>query len=101
MTQAPRQTTRWIVAEAIPIELRTSAFMVVPLQETHAELDYRAFMSCRARLRKELQWGDWPPPDFTLHDSRDDLRDHFGEFTRGEAFAYTMLRPDLCSKFGT
>ena len=33
-----------------------------PLDEKHAELDFEALMSCRARLREELQWVHraWP-----------------------------------------
>lgn len=31
---------------------------------------------------------------FTLEENRADLRRHYAEFQRGEAFAYTVLRPD-------
>jgi hypothetical protein len=65
-----------------------------PLDEKHAELDFEALMSCRARLREELQWGEWPKEDFTLEANRADLRDHHDEFIRHEAFAYTVLSPD-------
>lgn len=57
-------------------------------------MDFTALMSCRERLQQELRWGSWPPTDFTLDANREDLSKHFAEFTRGEAFAYTVLQPD-------
>jgi hypothetical protein len=71
-----------------------------PLDEKHAELDFEALMSCRTRLREELQWGEWPPEDFTLEFNRVDLRGHHEEFIRGEAFAYTVLSPDRARCLG-
>ena len=68
--------------------------MTEPLDEKHAELDFEALMSCRIRLREELQWGKWPPEDFTLELNHADLRGHYDEFLRGEAFAYTVLSFD-------
>lgn len=74
--------------------------MTEPLSEKHAELDFEALMSCRARLREELQWGNWPPEDFTLELNRADLRGHHEEFIRGAAFAYTVLSPDRMQCLG-
>jgi RimJ/RimL family protein N-acetyltransferase len=71
-----------------------------PLDEKHAELDFEALMSCRARLREELQWGEWPPEDFTLELNRADLREHHDEFIRREAFAFTVLSPDRARCLG-
>lgn len=97
MTQAVKNNSRWISADAVPKPLKTSLFLTEPLHEKHAALDFEALMSCRDRLRTELQWGDWPPANFTLERNRDDLRGHHDEFLRGEAFAYTVLSPD-CSR---
>lgn len=52
-------------------------------------------MSCRRRLRRELQWGQWPSNDFTLDENRADLLRHQSEFENGVAFAYSVLQPDL------
>ena len=94
MTQAPKQNSLWIASTSVPAPLETSRFVLEPLAEEHAELDFEALMSCRARLREELQWNNWPPEGFTLALNRADLRDHYEEFLRGEAFAYTVLQPD-------
>ena len=93
MTQAPRQSSVWRPPTSVPQPLESSLFLLEPLDVKHAELDFEALMSCRLRLREELQWGEWPPADFTLELNRADLRNHHDEFTRGEAFAYTVLDP--------
>ena len=100
MTQAPKQNSTWIPFDSVPKPLETTRFVTEPLHEKHAELDFAALMSCRVRLRKELQWGNWPPDDFTLELNRADLRRHHDEFLRGEAFAYTVLRPDHAQCLG-
>ena len=56
--------------------------------------DYAALMSCRARLRDELQWKGWPPEGFTIEDNEVDLQRHRREYTEGTAFAHTVLSPD-------
>ena len=98
MTQAPKQQLPWKILTDLPVPLETAQFVLEPLSEAHAELDYAAFMSCRSRLRRELQWGEWPPVDFTLRDNHDDLAKHYDEFLRRQAFAYTVLAPtrDRC-----
>jgi hypothetical protein len=100
MTQAPKQNSQWMSPDSVPQPLETVGFVLEPLNETHAELDFAALMSCRVRLREELQWGEWPPEDFTLAGNHADLRKHYGEFVRGEAFAYTVLSPDRARYLG-
>jgi hypothetical protein len=100
MTQAPKQSSPWIKLAAIPEPLTTTHFVLEPLAEKHAELDFEALMSCRVRLRQELQWGEWPPEEFTVEENRADLRNHHDEFIRLEAFAYTMLSPDQARCLG-
>lgn len=94
MTQALKHHSRWIPLSSVPEALETPRFVLEPLHEKHAELDFAALMSCRARLSEELKWGAWPPEDFTVELNRADLRDHHDEFLREEAFAYTVLSPD-------
>jgi hypothetical protein len=84
----------------LPEPLNTTRFVLEPLEEKHAELDFEALMSCRARLRGELQWGEWPPEEFTLELNRADLRGHHDEFIRRRAFAYTVLSPDRARCLG-
>ncbi len=100
MTQAPKHNSPWMSLTSVPQPLTTPRFVVEPLDEHHAELDFEALMSCRIRLREELQWGTWPPEDFTLELNRADLRGHNDEFMRGEAFAYTVLSPDRARCLG-
>ncbi len=92
MTEARKPS--WISLAEVPKPPRSPWFLMEPLHEKHAELDFEALMPCRIRLREELQWGNWPPEDFTLELNRADLRRHHDEFMRGEAFAYTVLRHD-------
>ena len=94
MTQAPKQHSQWIAHAEVPAPLVSARFVLEPLAEQHVESDFAALMSCRARLREELQWGFWPPDDFTLEANRADLQRHHDEFLRGEAFAYTVLSSD-------
>lgn len=100
MTQAPKQQSQWIPLSCVPKPLESPHFVIEPLHAKHAELDFEAIMSCRGRLREELQWSQWPADDFTIHLNRDDLRRHHNEFTRGEAFAYTVLSPDRARCIG-
>jgi RimJ/RimL family protein N-acetyltransferase len=100
MTQSPKQNSPWIPLASVTKPLKTPQFVMEPLDEKHAELDFEALMSCRVRLREELQWSSWPPEDFTLEMNRADLRRHHDEFIRGEAFAYTVLRRDRARCLG-
>lgn len=100
MNPKSNRDSPWMSPDALPAPLETSRFILEPLAEKHAEVDFSALMSCRARLRTELQWGEWPPDDFTVERNRVDLRRHFDEFDRGEAFAYTVLSPDRESCIG-
>jgi hypothetical protein len=61
-----------------------------------ALVDYAAWRSCRERLVDELQWNGWPRPDFSLADNTADLANHYAEFERREAYAYSVLSPDGC-----
>lgn len=94
MTQAPKYPSQWIPLNSVPQPPESRHYVLEPLDEKHAEIDFEAIMSCRTRLRAELQWGDWPPDDFTLERNRSDLRRHHDEFIREEAFAYTVLSPE-------
>ena len=100
MTQAPKRSRPWLPDISLPDPLATKRYQTEPLHHRHAELDFEALMSCRTRLREELRWGDWPPPDFTLELNRADLRRHHDEFVRREAFAYTVLNVEASRCLG-
>lgn len=72
----------------------------MPLGPHVVQLDYLAIMGSRQRLRRELDWRGWPRNDFTLEDNEADLAEHFAEFQRGEAYAYSVLNPDESTCLG-
>ena len=68
---------------------------LVRLSPVVNQIDFAAIMGSRVRLRKELRWvRGWPRDDFTLEENRKDLERHDSEFSRGEAYAYSVLDPD-------
>ena len=73
-----------------------SGFAFVPLGPHVAEADYVAIMSCRQRLRDELDWDGWPAEGFSLDENVDDLADHFAEYVRREAFAWSVFGGERC-----
>ena len=58
-----------------------------------AEKDYEAVVESRIRLRKSSQPG-WPREGFTLDENIADLERHEHEFSKREAFAYTVVTLD-------
>ena len=76
-----------------PEELRTDEFLLRPLRESDAELDYEAVMESREFLRVWEQ-STWPSDDFTLEANRQDLIRHERQHAAGEAFTYTVMKPD-------
>ncbi|MFT4636873.1 MAG: hypothetical protein ACI8T1_000181 [Verrucomicrobiales bacterium] len=76
MTQAPKQNQRWLPDHSVPASLITPHFVLEPLHEKHAELDFVALMSSRQRLRNELQWGEWPPMGIQLNGNVDMVIDN-------------------------
>lgn len=76
-----------------PEELRTDEFLLRPLRESDAELDYDALMESREFLRQWEQ-STWPADDFTLEANRADLARHERQHAAGEAFTYTVMTPD-------
>jgi RimJ/RimL family protein N-acetyltransferase len=84
----------WTDAFEPPRTLDTARVHLEPLAPSHVELDFAALMGSREHLQRTLHWGDWPRPDFTLAENRDDLARHWQEFVDREAYAYTVLSPD-------
>lgn len=80
-------------ADRAPVQFRTDEFLVRPLRETDAELDYEAVMESREFLRVWEQ-STWPADDFTVEANRKDLARHERQHEEGESFTYTVMRPD-------
>lgn len=76
----------------VPVEKRTTRFVLQPLQAIHVELDYEAVMSSAEYLRLWSQ-SAWPADDFTLAEDLEDLQRHEREHDQRIAFTYTVLNP--------
>lgn len=79
-----------------PERLLGDGWTLLPLHPRLAQSDLTAFRSCQVRLREELDWNGWPPEDFTLGDNIQDLTEHYSEFVKREAYAYSIQTPDAC-----
>lgn len=83
----------------LPPPLRTDRFVLAPLQPQHNDRDHAAWMSSIEHIRATPGFGDgtWGPDTWPFEMSAEqnlgDLEMHWGEFQRGEAFAYTVLDP--------
>jgi hypothetical protein len=84
---------------AVPPPPATERFVLAPLQPAHNERDHAAWMSSIEHIHATPGFapGDWAgdgwPMPMSLDDNLADLEMHWGEFQRGEAFAYTVLEP--------
>jgi hypothetical protein len=78
------------------MSVELGGWRLTPLRPELAEVDFAAFFPCRQRLRHELGWNGWPPDDFTVTANVADLSDHYGEFERREAYAYSILDAEVC-----
>lgn len=78
--------------QIVPVETRTSEFILQPLMPEHVEIDYEAVMASKEMLRL---WSGttWPREDFPLAQNLLDLQWHHQEHQDREAFTYTVLDP--------
>ncbi len=83
----------------VPLALDTPYFHLRPLTPEVVELDYDALMTSITLLRP-MFGGDWPHEAFTLEENLQDLVEHWEQFQRREAFAYTVLSPDETTCLG-
>lgn len=83
----------------IPLALDTPYFHLRPLTPEVVDLDYDALMSS-IELLNAMFGRRWPHPAFTLEENLQDLIEHWEEFQRREAFAYTVLSPDETTCLG-
>ena len=74
----------------VPTALITQQFVLKPLKEIHAELDYRAVMSSVEHLTGVIGRNDWPG-DLTLEEDRYALAGHEWEFENRTGFVYTVM----------
>ena len=76
----------------VPAELRTDEFLLRPIREADAALDYEAVMASREYLRP-WEGTSWPADDFTLEANRADAEKLERWHVAGERFTYTVLDP--------
>jgi hypothetical protein len=72
-----------------PRELVMEEFIIKPIKESHAELDFEAIMNSKEHLTGALG-GGWPG-DLTLEEDREVLKFHEKEFSDRVGFVYTVM----------
>lgn len=77
----------------VPSGLVTDTYILRPIVESDAALDYEAVMESREFLRKWEQ-STWPEDDFTVEANREDMVKMERRHNSREAFGYTMMTPD-------
>lgn len=80
----------WKASFTPPSMLDTERFHLERLGPEHTDSDFDAFMGCRERLARTLQWGGWPRADMTRERNRADLTRHAREFDERTAYTYTV-----------
>ncbi len=93
--------TKLFVPESfkVPHLLDTDHFHLEMLTPAVAEMDFKAVMSNRVRLRSVFdEKTNWPEDTMSLSDNIKDIKRHHDEFLSRKAFAYTILKPtkDKC-----
>jgi hypothetical protein len=90
----------------VPPPPRTDRLTLAPLRPEHHERDHAAWMSSIDHIRATPGFGDgtwgadtWPY-EMAGEQNLADLEMHWGEFQRGEAFAYTVLDPSTDDVIG-
>ena len=74
----------------VPLKLEKDEFIIKPIKESHAELDYEAVMGSVEHLTGVLGRKDWPG-NLTLEEDRYALKGHEWEFEKRTGFVYTVL----------
>jgi hypothetical protein len=82
-----------------PDGLFADAFLLRPILESDAALDYDAVMESKAFLRVWEQTG-WPADEFTVEENRADLARLERYHADGERFTYTVMNPDETACLG-
>ena len=81
----------------IPLKYKTENYRLEVLTPKVGEIDYKAVMTSKERLRTVFgKSTQWPTDEMTLEENIADLRRHENEFKERKAFAYTVL--DLSGK---
>ncbi len=70
--------------------MRTDEFLLRPILESDAELDYEAVVESRDFLRI-WEGGGYPKDGFTVEDNRKDLAKMERRHNEGHSFAYTVM----------
>jgi hypothetical protein len=78
----------------VPQKLETEKFRLRMLTIDDVEKDYEAVMSSKEELRNPLDKAGWPRDNMTIEENLSDLREHQEEFSKREAFTYTVVNLD-------
>lgn len=78
---------------AVPERLETEEFVLRPIRETDAALDFDAVMESRDFLRVWEQTS-WPEDDFTVEANREDMVLLERRHTSRGAFTFTVMNPE-------
>jgi hypothetical protein len=79
----------------VPVRWQGEQVLLVPASPEWVELDYKAVMESRGKLRHLFGPTDtWPPGDLNLRMDEADLAWHAREFESQRSFAYHMLSHD-------
>lgn len=81
-----------------PLALEGEGFIIIPIKEIHAELDYKAIMSSVDHLSGVLG-GNWPS-GLTLEEDQKVLKHHEWEFENKVGFVYTVMNPSESEVLG-
>ena len=86
----------------VPPGLRTSAFVLEPLQLRHNESDLAAWTSSMAHIRATPGFADhgWPERAYTLAENARDLDQHEKDAAARTGFTYTVLDPETSEVIG-
>jgi hypothetical protein len=81
---------------AVPEELATAGFRLLPLGPEHNQRDHAAWSTSIDHIRATpgFAGSDWPPREgMTLEQNRGDLERHARDFADRTGFTYTVLDP--------
>lgn len=80
----------------VPTSYIKDKYCLEVLSAKFAELDFDAVSKSKKRLRNVFgESTEWPKEDITLEDNIRDLNRHEQEFLSREAFAYSILTPNI------
>ncbi len=84
---------------SIPETLNTDDFILRPLNESYADLDYEAYMASPTVIHLHSA-GRWHLQGYTLEENQRQTATHWAEHQARRSFAFTLLLPDETRSLG-